>query len=46
MQNNATGDWENKELDMCGPAVCKHTFQSSYASKIVSFGLDENGKCF
>ena len=40
---NATGGWENSEIEMCESSVCKAPLTETYASKVISFGRDENG---
>ena len=43
LYENAAGDWEHSEIELCDTSVCKAPLTDDYASKIISFGRDENG---
>ncbi|XP_064600719.1 HHIP-like protein 2 [Liolophura sinensis] len=45
-ENITTNQWQNKEIDVCGPELCNDGLISSYNRKIMAFGQDPKGEVY
>ena len=39
-----TGNWDHKEVRMCGNFYCNGLLSNTYVTSIISFGEDEDGR--
>lgn len=45
-ENQTTGNWDHKEVTMCGDFSCNGLLSNKYVPRIISFGEDEDGEVY